>query len=119
MFQVEFEGFRDGPVGPHPLANAQVIFKPEQFQPVVEWLMFHRDDLDVLIHLLTDDSVDDHSIYAMWGFGSPVPLKLKYPRRTAAERQRLSRRQPIPGRCLNFDAACLHRNFWGDERRCR
>src|SRR5947208_8989714 len=36
-FKVEFGGFRDGPVGPHPVANAQVIFRPDQFQPVVEW----------------------------------------------------------------------------------
>src|SRR5207245_10143184 len=73
-------GLRAEPVGPHPVANVQVIFKPEQFQPVVEWLMLHRDGLDVLIHPLTDDSVDDHSIYAMW-LGSPVPLKLNTLRR--------------------------------------
>lgn len=79
-FQVEFGGFRDEPIGPHPVANLQVIFKPEQFQPVVEWLMLHRDGLDVLIHPLTDDSVNDHSIYAMW-LGSPVPLKLNTLRR--------------------------------------
>jgi aromatic ring-cleaving dioxygenase len=79
-FNVEFGGFRDEPVGPHPVANAQVIFKPEQFQPVVEWLMLHRDGLDVLIHPLTDNSVDDHSIYAMW-LGTPVPLKLDTLRR--------------------------------------
>ena len=75
-----FGGFRDEPVGPHPVANVQVIFKPEQFQPVVEWLMLHRDSLDVLVHPLTDNSVDDHSIYAMW-LGSPVPLKLNTLRR--------------------------------------
>ncbi len=79
-FQVQIGGFRDAPVGPHPIANAQVIFTPEQFQPVVEWLMLHRDGLDVLIHPLTDDSVDDHSVYAMW-LGSPVPLKLDTLRR--------------------------------------
>jgi len=79
-FNVEFGGFRDEPVGPHPVANAQVIFKPEQFQPVVEWLMLHRDGLDVLIHPLTDNSVDDHSIYAMC-LGTPVPLKLDTLRR--------------------------------------
>jgi aromatic ring-cleaving dioxygenase len=79
-FNVEFGGFRDEPVGPHPVANAQVIFMPEQFQPVVEWLMLHRDGLDVLIHPLTDNSVDDHSIYAMW-LGTPVPLKLDTLRR--------------------------------------
>ena len=74
QFQVQFGGFRDEPVGPHPVANVQVIFTPEQFQPVVEWLMLHRDGLDVLIHPLTDNSLDDHSRYAMW-LGSPVPLK--------------------------------------------
>jgi aromatic ring-cleaving dioxygenase len=80
-FQVQFGGFRDEPVGPHPVANVQVIFAPEQFQPVVEWLMLHRDGLDVLIHPLTDNSFDDHSSYAMW-LGSPVPLKLDTLRRT-------------------------------------
>ena len=34
-----------------------------------------RDGLDVLLHPLTDNSVADHSSYAMWR-GSPVPLKL-------------------------------------------
>ena len=81
QFQVQFGGFRDEPVGPHPVANVQVIFAPEQFQPVVEWLMLHRDGLDVLIHPLTDNSLDDHSRYAMW-LGSPVPLKLDTLRNT-------------------------------------
>lgn len=79
-FPVQFGGFRDEPIGPHPVANVQVIFTPEQFQPVVEWLMLHRDGLDVLIHPLTDDSVADHSSYAVW-LGSPVPLKLDTLRR--------------------------------------
>jgi aromatic ring-cleaving dioxygenase len=35
----------------------------------------------VLIHPLTDNSLDDHSRYAMW-LGSPVPLKLDTLRRT-------------------------------------
>jgi aromatic ring-cleaving dioxygenase len=79
-FQAQLGGLRDEPVGPHPVANAQVIFKPDQFQPVVEWLMMNRDGLDVLIHPLTEDSVDDHSRYAMW-LGAPVPLKLETLRR--------------------------------------
>src|SRR2546422_11703026 len=74
-FKVEFGGVRDGPVGPHPVANAQVLFRPDQFQPVVEGLMLHRDGLDVLIHPLTDDSVDDHSISPMW-LGSSRRRKL-------------------------------------------
>jgi aromatic ring-cleaving dioxygenase len=74
-FPVEFGGFRDGPVGPHPIANLQIIFTTADFQKLVPWLMLNRDGLDILIHPLTDDSVDDHSIYALW-LGTPVPLKL-------------------------------------------
>ena len=28
-FKVEFGGFRDEPIGPQPVANVQVIFKPD------------------------------------------------------------------------------------------
>lgn len=31
-FEVEIEEFRDVPRGPHPISNALVIFKPDQFQ---------------------------------------------------------------------------------------
>ena len=43
--------------------------------------MLHRDGLDVLIHPLTDNSLDDHSRYAMW-LGSPVPSEARPLRRT-------------------------------------
>ena len=79
-FDVEFGGFFDDPVGPHPVANLQVIFTTAEFANVVPWLMLNREGLDILIHPLTDDSVDDHSIYAMW-LGTPVPLKLNSLRR--------------------------------------
>ena len=29
-FRVEIDGFRDTPVGPHPIANVLVVFKPDQ-----------------------------------------------------------------------------------------
>jgi DOPA 4,5-dioxygenase len=74
-FSVENDGFRDEPVGPHPIANALVIFKPDQFEHVVPWLMLNRDGLDVLVHPLTTDAVEDHRGYAIW-LGNPVPLKL-------------------------------------------
>jgi aromatic ring-cleaving dioxygenase len=80
-FRVEFGGFRDGPVGPHPIANLQVIFAAAEFAKIVPWLMLNRDGLDVLIHPLTDDSVDDHSRYALW-LGTPVALKLETLRRS-------------------------------------
>jgi len=74
-FPVQFGGLHDGPVGPHPIANLQIIFTVAEFQNVVPWLMLNRKGLDVLIHPLTDDSVEDHSRDALW-LGTPVPLKL-------------------------------------------
>ena len=73
--QVEIEAFRDTPIGPHPLANVLVLFKLDQFAQVVPYLMVHRDGLDVLVHPLTEDAVEDHSGYAIW-LGNPVELKL-------------------------------------------
>jgi len=74
-FQVEIEAFRDTPVGPHPIANVLVIFKPDQFEHVVPYLMLHRDGLDVLVHPLTEDAVEDHTDFAIW-LGKPVELKI-------------------------------------------
>ena len=42
-FKVEIEEFRDTPRGPHPISNALVIFKPEEFERVVPYLMLNRD----------------------------------------------------------------------------
>jgi aromatic ring-cleaving dioxygenase len=74
-FAVELGGFFDEPVGPHPVANLQIIFSTAEFARVVPWLMLNRRGLDVLIHPLTDDSVRDHDTDGAW-LGTPVPLKL-------------------------------------------
>jgi len=37
--------------------------------------MLNREGLDVLVHPLTDDMVDDHTVYVLW-LGTPVKLKL-------------------------------------------
>jgi DOPA 4,5-dioxygenase len=74
-FAVEIGRFSGEQVGPHPVPQFQVIFQTEQFQTVVPWLMLHREGLDILIHPLTDDMVDDHTVYAMW-LGTPITLKL-------------------------------------------
>ena len=81
QFTVKLGGFRDGPVGPHPIANLQIIFTTAEFEHVVPWLMLNRENFDVLIHPLTDDLVDDHSRYALW-LGTPVPLRLETLRRS-------------------------------------
>jgi aromatic ring-cleaving dioxygenase len=77
---VDVGAMRDDPVGPHPVSQFAVIFKTEQFQTVVPWLMLNRGGLDILVHPLTDDMVDDHSAYALW-LGCPVDLKLETMRR--------------------------------------
>jgi DOPA 4,5-dioxygenase len=74
-FAVELGGFFDEPIGPHPVANLQIIFSTTEFASVVPWLMLNRRGLNVLIHPLTHDSVRDHDSDSAW-LGTPVPLKL-------------------------------------------
>ena len=73
-FKVEAGDLSDGPRGPHPIPQFNVIFETPEFDSVVPWLMLNRDGLDVLVHPLTDSSYDDHTAYAMW-LGTPVALK--------------------------------------------
>lgn len=79
-FTVEPGGFSDAPIGPHPISQFNIIFRAEEFQNLVPWLMLHRDGLDVLVHPLTDSSYDDHSKNALW-LGTPVPMRLDRLRR--------------------------------------
>ena len=80
-FARRFGGFFDKPVGPHPIGNLQIVFTTTEFADFVPWLMLNRGDLDVLIHPLTDDSIDDHSRHALW-LGTPVQLRLAAMERT-------------------------------------
>ena len=74
-FPVELGRFSGEQVGPHPVPQFQIIFKAAQFAEVMPWLMLNRDGLDILVHPLTDDMLDDHTVYACW-LGTPVALKL-------------------------------------------
>jgi aromatic ring-cleaving dioxygenase len=74
-FAVELGQFSGEQVGPHPVPQFQMIFTKAQFEHVVPWLMLNREGLDILVHPLTDDMVDDHTIYALW-LGTPIKLKL-------------------------------------------
>jgi len=75
----EFEGQPSrskftGIAGPHPVAQMQVIFRKDKFTAdVLPWLMFNRQGMDILIHPLTDDEVEDHTAHAVW-LGKPVAL---------------------------------------------
>lgn len=75
QFALQPGALSDAPRGPHPISQFNTVFRTEEFQTVVPWLMLNRQGLDILIHPLTDDMLDDHTIYAAW-LGSPVSLKL-------------------------------------------
>jgi aromatic ring-cleaving dioxygenase len=63
-----------GIAGPHPIPQMSAIFPKAAFTAdVVPWLMFNRQGLDILIHPLTDDEVEDHTTHAVW-IGKPVEL---------------------------------------------
>ena len=74
-FAVRAGDLSDEPRGPHPVSQFAVIFETPEFQNIVPWLMLNREGLDVLVHPLTLDAVEDHSSYAIW-LGNPVELKL-------------------------------------------
>lgn len=75
--------WHDEPVGPHPVAMYQVAFATENFPRLVPWLMLNREGLSVLIHPLTDDSVADHTSFALW-LGAPLPLRIDVLRKASA-----------------------------------
>jgi aromatic ring-cleaving dioxygenase len=79
-FTVELGIFSDEPRGPHPISQFNVIFRSEEFQNIVPWLMLNREGLNVLVHPLTESSYDDHSKNALW-LGTPVPMQLDRLRR--------------------------------------
>jgi aromatic ring-cleaving dioxygenase len=75
QFSLEPRDLSDEPRGPHPISQFNVVFKVEEFEKLVPWLMLNREGLDVLVHPLTESSYDDHSKNALW-LGTPVPMKL-------------------------------------------
>ena len=74
-FPVEL-GKNVGVIGPHLVPQMNIMFRTEAFAEIVPWLMFNHEGLDVLIHPLSNDEYDDHTINALW-LGKPVPLKLE------------------------------------------
>jgi DOPA 4,5-dioxygenase len=80
QFHARIGSWHDEPVGPHPVSMYQVAFAGEEFAGLVPWLMLNREELNVLIHPLTGDSVADHTRFAAW-LGAPLALRLDVLRR--------------------------------------
>lgn len=66
----------DQPIGPHtkPMFSASLI-SDMMFGPMINWLMFNRQGLSVLVHPISDDDLTDHTEHALW-LGQPVALDL-------------------------------------------
>lgn len=62
-------------VGPHPRWSCQLAFAADRFDEVVPWLDAHRGDLDVFVHGLSGDDLEDHTENAYW-LGNEWPLDL-------------------------------------------
>lgn len=74
-FSVKLGRWHDQPVGPHPQSMFQVAFPVAEFARLVPWLMLNREGLSVLVHPLTGNDYDDHSLYPFW-LGAALPLDL-------------------------------------------
>ncbi len=55
----------------------QVVFSPNHFGPIVQWLMLNREGLDVLVHPETGDNVIDHLDHALW-LGKKLDLNVEH-----------------------------------------
>lgn len=75
-FSVKLGRWHDQPVGPHPQSMYQIAFPVAEFARLVPWLMLNRAGLSVLVHPLTGNDYDDHSLYPLW-LGIPLPLDLE------------------------------------------
>lgn len=62
-------------VGPHPRWSCQLAFDATQFDDLIPWLEENRQGMTVLVHALTGNDLDDHTIHAAW-LGEPVGLNL-------------------------------------------
>ncbi len=67
--------FHEKIVGPHPHWSCQFAFSQDNFDAFIPWLDAHRGGLDVLVHGLTGNDIEDHTTHAYW-LGDPQPLNL-------------------------------------------
>lgn len=65
-FPIRIGRFHQKPVGPHPLWSCQLSFAPQAFGDIIPWLALNRGDLDIFVHLGTDDDLFDHTQGVMW-----------------------------------------------------
>ena len=62
-------------VGPHPHWSCQLGFDSSQFDRLIPWLDEHRGGLNILVHPVADNDLEDHTTNASW-LGQPAKLNL-------------------------------------------
>ena len=75
LFNIAVGRIHQKPIGPHPCWSCQLSFTHSEYADLLSWLALNRRQLNVLIHPLTGNDLDDHTIYASW-MGTPQPLNL-------------------------------------------
>lgn len=75
LFRVAVGRVHEKNVGPHPRWSCQIAFSAAQFDQLVPWLDAHRGGLDILVHGLGGNAIQDHTEYAYW-LGKDWPLDL-------------------------------------------
>jgi aromatic ring-cleaving dioxygenase len=75
LFGVQVGRVHEKLVGPHPRWSVQLAFDNRQFDQLIPWLDEHRGSLDVFVHGLTGDALEEHTTHASW-LGREWPLNL-------------------------------------------
>ena len=77
LFNLKIGRVHQKMVGPHPMWSCQIIFGSENFDELVTWLELNRENLTILIHPLSGNDLEDHTIYAYWlGDGTDLDLSI-------------------------------------------
>ena len=76
LFDVKVGRVHKKLVGPHPHWSCQIAFDSSHFDGLIEWLEQNRNGLEILVHGLTGDDLEDHTANAYW-LGNPSKLNLK------------------------------------------
>lgn len=66
LFNLKVGRIHQALVGPHPKWSCQITFGSKDFDKFVPWLEKNRCNLTVLIHALSGNNLEDHTIYAYW-----------------------------------------------------
>ena len=75
LFHVQVGRIHQKPVGPHPCWSCQLAFASSEYEKLLPWLESNRGGLNILVHGLTGNDLQDHTDNAAW-IGEPQELIL-------------------------------------------